>query len=234
MRLLLVEDDRVLGRATVLALQRAEFAVDWVTTGEQAGAAARSQEYDAILLDLGLPDMRGEAVLTDLRRRGSATPVIVMSGHNQLNVRINLLDLGADDYMIKPVEVGELAARLRAVKRRMLVGADATDRQQVGPLVLNQASRQVFWHDRLVPLTSKQFDVLEVLVLRRPNCVSRSQLEEVLYGWGDEVESNAIEVYVHVLRKRFSPSLILTVRSKGYQLATEEQLLVASPIKAAA
>jgi DNA-binding response OmpR family regulator len=231
MRLLLVEDDRDLGHVMTKALQKADFAVDWVTTGRQAGAALRSHEYDAILLDLGLPDMSGESLVMDLRLRHVATPVIVLTARGHLDDRISLLDLGADDYMVKPVEVGELAARLRAVKRRVSAGADPTDRQQIGPLVILQASRKVFWHDMPITLTSKQFDVLEVLVMRRPNCVSRSQLEEVLYGWGDEVESNAIEVYVHFLRKKFAPALVVTVRGKGYQLGAEEDLLATSSVK---
>ncbi|MEQ1685443.1 MAG: response regulator transcription factor [Burkholderiaceae bacterium] len=224
MRLLLIEDEEVLGRVTALALGKASFIVDWVKNGLDAVAAVQGHEYDAILLDLGLPDMSGEDFVKDLRSKRHATPVIVLTARGQVEDRVAVLDLGADDYLVKPFDMAELCARLRAVKRRTSSGVDYTDSQQIGPLEFFQASRTVRWKGSLVTLTSKEFDVLETLVMRRPRVVSRSQLENALYGWGDEVESNAIEVYIHFLRRKFSPGLVVTVRGKGYQLGSEESL----------
>lgn len=229
MRLLLVEDDELLGRATVDALTDAGKRVDWVQTCMQARAAARMHEYDAILLDLGLPDMPGEVFMRQLRHARSNTPIIVITARSQVEDRVSLLDLGADDYLVKPFDVTELLARLRAIKRRASAGSDASDVQRVGPLELFQASRTARWHGQIVTLTGKEFDVLETLLLRRPRVVSRAQLEEVLYGWGDEVESNAIEVYVHFLRRKFVPALIVTIRGKGYQIGSEEILQASAP-----
>jgi DNA-binding response OmpR family regulator len=224
MRLLLVEDDEALGQATSDALQGAGQRLDWVRNCMDARAAARLHEYDAILLDLGLPDMPGEELMRQLRSAKSNTPIIVLTARSQVEDRVNLLDLGADDYLVKPFDINELRARLRAVKRRTSGHNDASDVQTVGPLELFQASRTARWKGRQVTLTGKEFDVLETLLLRRPRVVSRAQLEEVLYGWGDEVESNAIEVYVHFLRRKFTPALIVTVRGKGYQIGSEEIL----------
>ncbi len=224
MRLLLIEDEETLGRATADSLVKNNFTVDWVTCGVDAIAAAKAHEYDAILLDLGLADIGGDAVLKDLRARRSATPVIVLTARSQVEDRVTTLDLGADDFMVKPCNIAELCARLRAVKRRVSAGAHNTDMQKVGPLEFQQASRTVRWNGKPVTLTAKEFDVLEILVMRRPRVVSRAQLEEALYGWGDEVESNAIEVYIHFLRRKFSPDLIVTVRGKGYRIGIEAGL----------
>jgi DNA-binding response OmpR family regulator len=224
MRLLLIEDEELLGRTTAESLVKNNFTVDWVQCGFDAIAAAQTHEYDAILLDLGLPDIAGNAILAGLRARRSETPVIVLTARGQVEDRVTVLDLGADDFMVKPFNIAELCARLRAVKRRVSAGAHNTDIQKVGPLELQQASRTVCWNDKPVTLTAKQFDVLEILVMRRPRVVSRSQLEEALYGWGDEVESNAIEVYIHFLRRKFSHELIVTVRGKGYRIGIETGL----------
>lgn len=224
MKLLLVEDDEMLGRATVNALQRGSLRVDWVRTGTDAKLAARTHEYDAILLDLGLPDMAGEQFLQQLRIAKNATPVIVLTARDQIRDRVNALDLGADDYLVKPVDLDELGARLRAVRRRTSATNDAANVQVHGPLELEQGSRTVRWCGQEVSLTAKEFDVLEALLLRRPRVVSRKQLEDVLYGWGDEIESNAIEVYVHFLRRKFTPGLIVTVRGRGYQICNADVL----------
>ena len=175
MRLLLIEDEEVLGRVTAQALGKASFTVDWVKNGLDAVAAVQGHEYDAILLDLGLPDMTGEEFVKDLRSKRHATPVIVLTARGQVEDRVTVLDLGADDYLVKPFNMSELCARLRAVKRRTSSGVGYTDSQEIGPL-------------------------------------------------GDEVESNAIEVYIHFLRRKFSPGLVVTVRGKGYQLGSEESL----------
>ncbi len=224
MKLLLVEDDEMLGRATMNALQRESLRVDWVRNGMDAKIAARSHEYDAILLDLGLPDMAGEQFLQQLRGQKNNTPVIVLTARDQMRDRVNALDLGADDYLVKPVDLAELGARLRAVRRRASATNDASNVQVHGPLELEQGARVARWCGQEVTLTAKEFDVLEALLLRRPRVVSRQQLEDVLYGWGDEIESNAIEVYVHFLRRKFTPGLIMTVRGKGYQMGNEDVL----------
>lgn len=225
MKLLLVEDDEMLGKATVAALQRGNLRVDWVRNAGDAKAAARSHEYDAILLDLGLPDMPGEQFVKQLRGAKNATPIIVLTARDGIADRVNVLDLGADDYLVKPIDLSELGARLRAVRRRTSSNDnDAADVQRIGPLELFQASRAARWRGEPVTLTAKEFDVLEALLMRRPRVVSRRQLEDVLYGWGDEVESNAIEVYIHFLRRKFVPGLIVTVRGKGYQIGSEEVL----------
>jgi DNA-binding response OmpR family regulator len=228
MRVLLVEDDEMLANATADGLKDAGNSVDWVRTCMDAKAAARLHEYDAILLDLGLPDMPGEALLRDLRSVRSDTPVIVITARSLIEDRVDLLDLGADDYLVKPFDINELRARLRAIARRTVGKNDASDVQLHGPLELFQASRTARWKARQVTLTAKEYDVLETLVLRRNRIVTRAQLEEILYGWGDEVESNAIEVYVHYLRRKFTPSLIVTVRGKGYQIGSEEILRTAA------
>lgn len=224
MKLLLVEDDEMLGKATANALQQEGLRVDWVRNGMDAKVAARSHEYDAILLDLGLPDMAGEQFLQQLRAARNSTPVIVLTARDQIRDRVNALDLGADDYLVKPVDLDELGARLRAVRRRASPTNDASDSQIHGPLQLEQGSRIARWCGEEVTLTAKEFDVLEALLMRRPRVVSRQQLEDVLYGWGDEIESNAIEVYVHFLRRKFTPGLIVTVRGKGYQMGNEDAL----------
>jgi DNA-binding response OmpR family regulator len=232
MRLLLVEDEEMLGRVTAQSLVKAGYAVDWVQNGQDARGAAAAHEYDAILLDLGLPDIPGESIVKELRASRSITPVIVMTARGQIEDRVSILDLGADDYLVKPVDIAEVGARIRAVQRRAANGLDCADIQKIGPLELQQASRLVRWNGEVVVLTSKLYDVLEALVLRRPRVVSRAQLEDALYGWGDEVDSNAIEVYIHMLRRRFTPGLIQTVRGKGYMLGSED-VLTAEARKAA-
>lgn len=224
MRILLVEDEEILGSVLTTAMARALITVDWVKNGQQALAAVHSHNYDAILLDLGLPDVPGERVLSRMRSENITAPVIVVTARGQIEDRISILDLGADDYMVKPFNVQELQARLRAVRRRASTAVNVSDVQRVGPLELFQASRTARWNGRQVELTAKEFDVLEALVISRPRLVGRSQLEEALYGWGDEVESNSIEVYVHYLRRKISRNLIVTVRGKGYQLGSEELL----------
>jgi DNA-binding response OmpR family regulator len=233
MRLLLVEDEEVLGRFTTQALNRAHFAVDWVKSCTDAQAAIRDHDYDVIVLDLGLPDMPGATLLKPVRAKQASTAVIVLTARGQIEDRVAMLDMGADDYMVKPFDVNELQARIRAVKRRSTAFANGSDRYAVGPLELFPASRTVRWHGKNVLLTTKEYDVLEALVVRRPGIVSRAQLEEAIYGWGDEVESNSIEVYIHFLRRKLTGKLIVNVRGKGYQIGSEELLYAATPGKPA-
>lgn len=225
MHLLLVEDEQVLGQAMVDALQRLDNTVDWVCSGAEGRAAAQAQRHDAVLLDLGLPDLPGEVLLREWRAGLRPTPVIVLTARGQVEDRVKLLDLGADDYLVKPVDLAELQARLRAVVRRVAVGLDRDGVLSLGPLSLFRALRRAQWRGEPVDLTGKEYDVLEALVLRQPQVVSRRQLEEVLYGWDGEVESNAIEVYIHFLRRKLEPGFIATVRGRGYQVNGNGRLL---------
>lgn len=225
MRLMLVEDEEMLGRFTAQSLIKSGFAVDWVKNGADAQASVRVHNYDMILLDLGLPGMSGEALIRQLRAARTTTPIIILTARGQIGDRIAMLDLGADDYLVKPVDMAELRARIRALKRRTAAVMDYNDVQRIGPLELHQSSRSARWNGQPVTLTPKEFDVLEALMLRRPRIVTRAQIEDALYGWGDEVESNSIEVYIHFLRRKLSAKLIVTVRGKGYQIGSEESLL---------
>lgn len=224
MRILLVEDDELLGRATADGLRIGGAQVDWVRDGMDARVATRMHHYDTIVLDLGLPDMPGDVLLRQLRTEGCDVPIVVITARGQLEDRVSILDEGADDCLVKPFDLDDLNARIRAVVRRT-VGIDINSDVQVhGPLELFQRSRTARWNGRKVTLTTREYDVLEALVLRRNRIQSRAQLERLLYGRGDEVESNAIEVYIHFLRRKFTPALIVTVRGKGYQIGSEEIL----------
>lgn len=224
MRILLIEDDEALGRLVSLSLGKVNFTVDWARTGQDATTAVLGHEYEMVLLDLTLPDTTGEVWLRQFRAGRHSSPVIVLTARGLIEDRVTMLDLGADDYMVKPFDLVELQARIRALKRRTSVGVDLGDVQHIGPLEVGMAARTVRWNGKLVTLTAKEYDVLEALVLHRPRIVSRAQLEEALYGWGDEIESNSIEVYIHFLRRKLSPRLIVTVRGKGYQLGSAEAL----------
>ncbi|MFO1220366.1 MAG: response regulator transcription factor [Burkholderiaceae bacterium] len=217
MRLLLAEDDALLGRATCLGLLEHGWSVEWVTDGPQALASLARHRYDCVLLDLGLPEVAGEECLRNVRTRHERTPVIVLTARAQKSERIALLDLGADDYMVKPYDLDELAARVRAVVRRTQHG-DGAAAMEHGPLRVLPLDRTVLWHGARLALTSKEFLLLDAMI-RRPNRIAtREQLEMALYGWGEAIGSNAVEVHVHHLRRKLHPGLILTVRGVGYQL----------------
>jgi two-component system OmpR family response regulator/two-component system response regulator QseB len=224
MKLLFVEDDELLGHATAQMLERGGHQVDWFRTCAQARTSALVTEYDAILLDLGLPDLPGEQFLRELRGARQSTPVVVLTARGQIDDRVRLLDMGADDYLVKPFDIVEVQARLRAVMRRSMAGGDLTDLQTIGPLQVHLSSRTVLWNRSVVTLTSKEFDVLQTLVMRRPRVVSRTQLVDALYGWDEDIESNSIEVYVHFLRRKLAKSVVLTVRGRGYQLGSDEAM----------
>ncbi|MBK6853754.1 MAG: response regulator transcription factor [Burkholderiales bacterium] len=224
MRVLLAEDDAMLGRATCLGLMQSGYAVDWVTSAEQGLAALDTQNYDCVLLDLGLPGMSGEECLRVMRTQARYTPVIIITARGHVEDRIQLLDEGADDYLVKPFDLDEVAARVRAVVRRAQVGDVGEEDVVHGPLTLQPASRSVLWNGRHVALTTKEFWVLELLMRRRSRTVSRQQIEEALYGWGEEIESNAVQVHIHHLRRKLDPRLIITTRGMGYQLAPAQML----------
>lgn len=219
MRLLLVEDDAMIGAAAQEGLKREGHAVDWVRDGAQAQAALANGVYEAMLLDLGLPKRDGLSVLRDVRAKGSDLPVIVITARDAVADRVAGLDAGADDYLVKPFDLDELAARLRAVARRRAGRAAAI--LHVGDLELDTAARRARWKGREVALSAREFALVETLAERPGAYFSRAQLEDRLYGWGEEVGSNAVEVHIHALRRKLDPSVIRTVRGLGYSLAGE-------------
>jgi two-component system OmpR family response regulator len=219
MRILLIEDDPMLGGALGDHLDADGHAVDWVRRLDDAAAARQTVPYDVILLDLGLPDGRGLDFLKHLRRRGDATPVIILTAMDQLSTRIEGLNAGADDYLVKPFDLSELTARLGAVARRY--AGNPNPLLVLGPLEVDQAHRTATVEGRLLDLTAREWAVLERLCQHPGVLVSRPQLEEALYAFGAEIESNAVEVYVSRLRKKLGVDLIRTVRGLGYRLAAE-------------
>ncbi len=232
MRLLLVEDDTSVGAAAQAGLIQHGMVCDWVLSAAEFNAAMTNHNYDCILLDLSLPDGDGRNLLEAVRRRGDRTPVIVVTAQWEGDASISLLESGADDYVVKPFDIRNLTARVRAVMRRAR-SVEATNSLEHGPLVLHVDGRIATWHGELVPLTKKEYWLLEAMLRQRNRVLSRAQLEEALYGWGEETESNTIEVYIHHLRRKFSTQLILTVRGLGYQLCAEATLTAAASAKPA-
>ncbi len=216
MRLLLVEDDALLGDGLRAGLALDGYSVDWVRDGEAAKLALLAEEYDACVLDLGLPRRDGLAVLKNLRGRGSHMPVLVLTARDTLEDKVAGLDTGADDYLTKPVELAELQARLRALLRRA-TGA-ATPLLQHKNLSLDPASKQVTLSGRAVALSGREYALLYDLLSHKNHIRSRQELETGLYAWGEEVGSNTVEVYIHHLRKKLGADLIRTVRGLGYVL----------------
>ena len=219
MRLLLVEDDRMIGESVRTALRQDGFAVDWVRDGRAADETLQSERFDLVLLDLGLPNLGpqhrdGLDVLRALRARQDATPVIVLTARDALEDRVAGLDAGADDYLVKPFELDELAARMRAVLRRH--GGRADTAIECDGVRLDPATRQVTLRGEPVVLSAREIAVLEALMQRPGAILSRAQLEDRLYGWGDEIESNAITVYIHQLRRKLGADFIKNVRGVGY------------------
>ncbi len=216
MRILLVEDDPQLGDAVRAALAQDLYAVDWVTNGEDAESALRAQEYAAILLDLGLPGVTGTELLAGLRHRGERTPVIVITARYRRADKVAALDLGADDYVVKPFDLDELSARIRAVVRRGAGGGSAA--LCFGPIEIDPARHSVRVSGNPVVLARHEYVLLFELI-RQPGVVlSRARLEDSLYGWGAEVGSNAVEVHIHHLRRKLAVDVIKTVRGVGYKL----------------
>ena len=216
MRLLLVEDDGMIGAGLHDALRAEGYAVDWVIDGEAAEAALRAERYGLAVLDLGLPRRDGLDVLRGLRARGDATPVLVLTARDAPAQRVAGLDAGADDYLVKPFDLDELLARLRALARRASGRAEPVYRW--GEVALDPATRGVTLRGEPVALSAREFAVLEALIARPEAVLSRAQLEQRLYGWDDELGSNAVEVYVHGLRRKLGASFIRTLRGLGYTL----------------
>jgi len=217
MRILLAEDDPLLGDGLRAGLRQLGFQVDWVRDGMAAEREARAQPYAAAVLDLGLQQQDGMDVLAALRRAGSTLPVLVLTARDALPDRIRGLDAGADDYVVKPVDLHELAARLRALVRR--AHGQPRDCLSAHGVELDPAARAVRLAGQPVALSTREFDLLHALMLNAGRVLSREQLEQHLYSWGQEVDSNAIEVHIHNLRRKLGPALIQTVRGVGYLLA---------------
>jgi len=216
MKILLAEDDAMIGENIQIALDGEGIAVDWVTDGIAADTAIDKRGYDAVLLDLGLPQKDGIEVLRELRSRGNPVPVLVLTARDAVSQRVLGLKSGADDYLVKPFDLEELIARLHALVRRSRGGAEALYCK--GNVVVNVATRQVMVADRQVILSSREWAVLDALLARPGAILSRGQLEERLYGWSGEVESNAIEVYIHGLRKKLGQQFVVNVRGLGYMV----------------
>ncbi len=218
MRILLAEDDPLLGDGLRAGLAQLGFAVDWVRDGVAAEHELCSAQHDAAVLDLGLPRQDGLNALRTARAHGVTTPVLILTARDGVPQRVQGLDLGADDYVIKPVDLTELAARLRALVRRS--HGQTQDELRIHDVVLLPASRRVWKGDREVLLSTREFDLLHALLLGSGRVLTREQLEQRLYHWGHEVESNAIEVHIHHLRRKLGATLIHTVRGVGYTLAS--------------
>jgi two-component system, OmpR family, response regulator QseB len=214
MRLLLVEDDPLLGDGIRVGLKQAGFAVDWVTDGHAAKLALETEEYALLVLDLGLPKLSGMELLKWLRARGNRLPVLILTARDTVADRVAGLDAGADDYLIKPFDLDELIARLRALLRRS--GGQAEPLLRHGGIELDPAAHQVRKDGQAVELSAREFTLLHELLLHAGRVHSREQLEQRLYGWGEEVESNSVEVHIHHLRRKLGPELIRTLRGVGY------------------
>lgn len=214
MRLLLVEDDPMLGEAVGSALRAARHCTDWVRNRREADTALATGQYDALLVDLGLPDQDGGSLIADLRAAGSPVPILVISARDQITDRVRALDQGADDYLVKPFDIDELLARLRVAARRHGSGGDALLR--AGALEIDTARRSVQVGGVPVAVSVREYQVLLALMERRGRVLSRTQIEDALYAWGEEVDSNAVEVHIHNLRKKLGKNLIRTLRGHGY------------------
>lgn len=220
MRILLAEDDELLGSGVRAWLLRESHTVDWVKNGLSAWTALKSEHFDLMILDINLPRMDGIEVLKNVRAKGLEMPIIMISSHNQVDCRVQCLDLGADDFLVKPFDLSELRSRVRAIYRRLTMGSvDSVLR--VGPLVLNGASQEASCNGVQLGLPRREFALLQLLMENANRVVSRQQAIQCIYGWGCDVDSNVLEVHIHNLRKRIGDDLIKTVRGSGYKLVVE-------------
>lgn len=216
MRILLAEDDILLGEGLQEALSLQGYVVEWFRDGASVLRALEASPFDLLLLDLGLPRLDGMEVLTQLRKQHLTLPVLVLTARDTLTARVAGLDAGADDYLLKPFDLDELSARIRALTRRAI--GRTSNRMDFGRLSLDTATNQVMLDGRPVILSRREFLLLKELCLHAGHILSKARLEESLYGWSEEVESNALEVHIHHLRKKLYPELIKTVRGVGYRV----------------
>jgi two-component system OmpR family response regulator/two-component system response regulator QseB len=216
MRILLVEDDLQLGDGLMVGLRQAGFAVDWVHDGHAADLALSTETFDLVVLDLGLPRLSGMEVLKRARDRGRTAPVLILTARDATGDKVSGLDAGADDYLVKPIDLDELAARIRALTRRS--AGRAAPLLTHGNLALDPAAHSVTLAGQPVDLASREFSLLQLLLESAGRVLTRSQLEQSLYGWGDEPDSNALEVHIHHLRRKLGSELIRTLRGVGYTI----------------
>ena len=214
MRLLLAEDDQMIGESVQRGLRQEGYAVDWVRDGLSAERAMADHQYDLVLLDLGLPRKDGIRLLEDLRRQRNRVPVLVITARDAVAERVRGLDAGADDYLAKPFDFNELSARIRALARRQ--SGRAEPEIVIGALRVNLASHEVFLAEVPVALSAREFSLLSALIEQPGVPISRARLEERIYGWNEEVESNAVEVYIHSLRRKLAPEWVRNLRGVGY------------------
>ena len=220
MRVLLVEDDRMIGAAVEQALKDATYAVDWVRDGQTTLDSAHSQDYGIVLLDLGLPRKDGLEVLRLMRKKNERVPVVIITARDALEDRVRGLDAGADDYVLKPFEMAELLARMRAVIRRKggIAGPELTS----GALSLDPVTREVSLNGQSSQLSAREFSLLHALMIRPGAILSRLELEDRIYGWNEEVESNVVEFLIHALRKKLGSDTIKNVRGMGWMVSREK------------
>jgi two-component system response regulator QseB len=211
---LLVEDDTMIGKSVQIALKQEGHAADWVRDGVAAEHSLSCEPYDMLLLDLGLPRKSGLEVLKSLRAKKNALPVLILTARDAVSDRVKGLDAGADDYLVKPFDLDELSARIRALKRRQAGRAEPLIEH--GPLKVNPATHEVSLDGKPVKLSGREYALLAALLEHPGIPLSRSRLEESIYGWGEEVEGNSVEVFIHALRRKLGPSLIVNVRGVGY------------------
>jgi two-component system response regulator QseB len=216
MRLLLVEDDAMIGRSLQQGLKQDGYAVDWVRDGQSARVSLHDSGYALLLLDLGLPRLSGRELLAELRQQRNPIPVLIITAHDSVADRVEGLDAGADDYLVKPFSFEELTARIRALLRRQ--SGSAVPVLQQGALRLNPSTHEVHLDGKAVHLSAREFALLEALMRRPGMPLSRAQLEQSIYGWGEEIGSNAIEVHIHSLRRKLKPDSIENVRGVGYRI----------------
>lgn len=216
MRLLLIEDDPLLGEGIQQGFNLQGETLDWLRSGQHALDALASSEFDLLILDLGLPDIDGLQVLSELRRRGNALPVLILTARDQVSDRVRGLDAGADDYLIKPFDLDELHARVRALLRRN--SGISSPKLNHADLEVDPASREVYRNGEAVNLSRREYSLLVEFLYHPGQVLTRDQLSERLYGWNDDVESNAVEVHIHHLRKKLGSDLIKTVRGVGYRI----------------
>lgn len=216
MRLLLIEDDPMIGKGIRDGLRREGYSVDWVRDGWAGEQSCNAESYDMLILDLGLPRKDGLAVLSSIRASGKIMPVLIITARSEVDDRVTGLDAGADDYLVKPFSMPELSARVRALLRRSFGRADTT--LHAGELELNPQTREVHLGGKSIALSQRELTLLEHLMRRPGAIVSKTSLEGSIYGWGEEVESNTIEVHISNLRKKLGTERIITVRGVGYRI----------------
>ncbi|MFN7096586.1 MAG: response regulator [Gammaproteobacteria bacterium] len=219
MRVLMIEDDESLGDSLYHGLKHEGYAIDWVKDGMLADQAMRSEHFDLIILDLGLPKMPGLRVLDNLRLRDDKTPVLILTARDAVEDRIKGLDMGADDYMVKPFDLSEVIARIRALQRRSVERATSTIKY--AKIEIDVTSHTVLFEGALINLPRREFALLLKLVENQGKALSREQLSQSLYNWDEDVDSNALEVHIHNLRKKFGTELIRTIRGIGYMVPKE-------------